>query len=535
MLYTRTSSHELEMNMADEACSLLDVVFSPVTLPVSRLTVHNRLVKVALYEHLAPLLGGAPTRLLHDLYSRWATSSLEQHWGMIMTGNVQVAHDHLTLGRDMVIPESDDPAALVSFRALADAMHSPGRHGSLAIMQLSHAGRQSANIIGGRTLLSQPLAPSPVRVGSGKEVRYALDALSYVFHALLFQTPREMSIQDIDGVVARFVHGALVARDAGFDGIQLHCAHGYLLSEFLSAKTNRRHDEYSCASPQNALRILRRIVTDIRAATGLVNFAVGVKIGAGDYSSGTDVGLEELTLSERIAVAYISEVASWGTVDFIEISGGDYEKPDFMTASSSKAPFFARVAKAVRAALDEQCKSTMPRPLVILTGNLTTPRAVQQVLGAETRSAPSADLCGIGRMAILRPDLPARLAGELQARSEEESTDDDSWWRTPFHHMPNPTPPSWLPKIGLVGAGSSMAWYNVRLRALANGGGVSADGGELDDKMGPVSAVLRMWLWFTVEDARKLGWYLAEWAFWAVSLFLIVLLAWLMTAYNDGM
>ncbi|KAL1758902.1 hypothetical protein FB107DRAFT_206322 [Schizophyllum commune] len=416
----------------------------------------------------------------------------------------------------MIIPDTDDANACAQFRNLATAMKGQNQKRALAIVQLNHTGRQSANFIGGRPPFVAPLAPSPIRVGSGKHIRGVIDALTYAFHALLFHTPREMTLRDIDEVVAQFVHGAHVVRESGFDGIQLHCAHGYLLSEFLSPKTNRRQDEYSCESPQNALRLLRRIVTDIRTAEGNAGFVVGVKIGAGDYAAGRDADDQELTPSERVAVSYVSEIASWSAIDFIEISGGDYEKPDFMAASSSRPPFFARVSKAIRATLDEQCKTTA-RPLVVLTGNITTPHAVEQVLIGDDGSSGYADLCGIGRMSVVCPGLPSKLNRELHG---DHTSAEDAWWRTPFHPMPDLAPASsllsWLPKIGLVGAGSSLAWYNVRMRALA-------DGVDTHDEMGPFAAVLRMWLWFTPDDARKLCNWLAKRAVWVISFVLVVL------------
>ncbi|KAL1746012.1 hypothetical protein HDZ31DRAFT_62575 [Schizophyllum fasciatum] len=415
----------------------------------------------------------------------------------------------------MVIPSKEDTLGRAQFCTLSRAIKGTKQLCALAIMQLSHPGRQSSNVIGGRPLFCPPLAPSPVRVGSGKLVINGVDALSFLLHALLFQTPREMSLQDIDNVMAQFVRGACIAREAGFDGVQLHCAHGYLLSEFLSPKTNQRRDDYSCESPKNALQLLRRIVLGIRAAMGRTNFAIGVKIGAGDYSSARDTTNEALTPSERIAVTYVSEIASWGEVDFIEISGGDYEKPDFMTASSSRQPFYARVSRAIHAVLNEQCNETL-RPLIILTGNIASPRAIEQVLIGDETSGACADLCGIGRMAILCPQLPLELDRELR---QVHRLSDDDWRRTSFHPMPDLTPRSplfsWVPKIGLVGAGSSMAWYNVRMRALA-------EGAEPNDAMGPIEAVLWMWLWLTMDDVRNLEGWIRRKAFWVLSILLIV-------------
>lgn len=183
-----------------------------------------------MYEHLASFNGGPPNPHHYSLYSKWA----KYNWGIVITGNVQVCASHLTLGRDMVIPSLITEETLQPFRALAAAMHN--KHpclGSadtnirdprtLAIMQLSHAGRQSANIIGGRFPFVPPLGPSPIAVGHD-----SLDTSrpSKILHRLLFQTPRPMSSADIDDVVLAFVRGSEVAVHAGFDGVQLHVAHG---------------------------------------------------------------------------------------------------------------------------------------------------------------------------------------------------------------------------------------------------------------------------------------------------------------------
>jgi 2,4-dienoyl-CoA reductase-like NADH-dependent reductase (Old Yellow Enzyme family) len=188
-----------------------------------------------MYEHLAALFGGPPNALHISLYSKWATHG----WGMIITGNVQVDASHLSLGRDIVIPQVLTEKSVQPFRDLAStiALHSPSHqnvnvHSSttedqartLAIIQLSHAGRQSPNFLGGRSLFAPPLAPSATPVGSTRG--YTQTFVSGLFHSLLFRTPVEMSSAAIDDVVERFVRGARLAVDAGFDGVQLHMAHG---------------------------------------------------------------------------------------------------------------------------------------------------------------------------------------------------------------------------------------------------------------------------------------------------------------------
>jgi 2,4-dienoyl-CoA reductase-like NADH-dependent reductase (Old Yellow Enzyme family) len=149
---------------------------------------------------------------------------------MICTGNIQVSRNHLSLGRDIIIPEAITPDTITPFKYLADSIHGlsedvvrQGKSQSLAIMQLSHGGRQSPSFFGGRPLGTPALAPSSIRVGSGSS---NIGFLSRILHQVLFPTPKEMTIADINDVVDMFVRGAEVAVESGFDGIQLHAAHG---------------------------------------------------------------------------------------------------------------------------------------------------------------------------------------------------------------------------------------------------------------------------------------------------------------------
>jgi len=189
----------------------------------------NGLVKVAMYEHMATLFGGLPNAHHLALYNLWSQGG----WGMIITGNVQVSRDHLTLGKDMVVPETITSDTLYSYKTLARAMRpvserdlSENRDGvsvprTLIIMQVSHAGRQSPVLLGGRSPFVPPLAPSAFGLG-----RNASNWFARLMYRILFLTPHAMSMQDIDNVVNRFVLGANLAHDAGFDGIELHASHG---------------------------------------------------------------------------------------------------------------------------------------------------------------------------------------------------------------------------------------------------------------------------------------------------------------------
>lgn len=165
-----------------------------------------------MYEHLSHLFGGPPNELHQSLYSRWA----QHDWAMIITGNVQVCPRHLTLGRDVVVPRTLTEENIAPFKALSAAMRD-----SVPIMQLSHAGRQSSNIIGGRLPFAAPSGPSAVRVQGRSE-----GLASMAFHHLLFQTPHSLTRTEISTIVDDFLRGADLAWKSGFKGVELHAAHG---------------------------------------------------------------------------------------------------------------------------------------------------------------------------------------------------------------------------------------------------------------------------------------------------------------------
>ena len=161
---------------------------------------------------------------------------------MIVTGNVQVDKRHLSLGRDVVIPKLEaSPEVLERFKEWARCMKGlqdsdDGRDAReervhpLAILQLNHTGRQSPNFIGGRLPFVAPLSASATRVGSSSRTAQSTSAtaqwISYLAYALLFQRAREMTRSDIDEVISACMRGARLAVEAGFDGVQLHAAHG---------------------------------------------------------------------------------------------------------------------------------------------------------------------------------------------------------------------------------------------------------------------------------------------------------------------
>ncbi|KAJ7512967.1 hypothetical protein B0H11DRAFT_1948209 [Mycena galericulata] len=454
----------------------VDAIFSPIALPCGR-AIRNRLVKVALYEHLAKLLGGPPNRFHLELYRTWSAYD----WGMILTGNVQVSPEHISLARDLIVPNDLSEENLKPFRDLAAAMHGEREDKPMAIMQLSHAGRQSPNILGGRFPFVPPLGPSSIRVGSSLKNK---GILSELLHRIMFQIPRAMSVADIDQVVDAFVQGAKLAALTEYDGVELHVAHGYLLAQFLSPKCNARTDDYSC-SPNNDLRLLNRIVLAIRAVVP-PDFILGLKINAADYADSNTAGESSLALN------HVRAIASWGLVDFIEISGGDYEKPDFLTTSATPSTHQAIFAEFSHHAL-RILESTPRSPLILLTGGLATPSQLHRAL-----SSQHAHLLGIGRSAVLCPDLPLLL----KERRSDDCAD------TLFSPQPDlGTEGSALltrilenlPRIKLLGAGVAMAWYTVALRRLTNSRRGTVSIPKPDYTVGGLGGVFWMWAWFGPE------------------------------------
>ncbi|KAI0322922.1 hypothetical protein OF83DRAFT_273939 [Amylostereum chailletii] len=216
----RSSSSSLLRSQHD-----LSDVLAPIKLPCGA-TLPNRLVKAALCEHLASLFGGPPNPSHLALYSRWASGS----WGIIISGNVQVSPRHLTLGRDIVLPPTLNERALQPFTQLAQAIHGfYSQHRTLAIMQLSHAGRQSPLLLGGRLPFVPASAPSPIPLGRQSHNE---GWLARSFYRLMFQTPRQMSPEDIETTIEDFMRGATAALASGFDGVELHASHGCMLFRF---------------------------------------------------------------------------------------------------------------------------------------------------------------------------------------------------------------------------------------------------------------------------------------------------------------
>ena len=182
----------------------------PLTLPCG-LILPNRLVKAAMTEGLADGDNRATARLTR-LYQIWGQGGA----GLQLTGNVLVDRRYLEAPGNVVIEEGIGDEAKAALREWAEAARAGG---GKVVMQVSHAGRQTPG-----TICERPVAPSDV-------------PLEMPGRALMpFGHPRALTSEEVDDVIKRFVFVCRMAEETGFDGVQIHAAHGYLLSQFLSPK-----------------------------------------------------------------------------------------------------------------------------------------------------------------------------------------------------------------------------------------------------------------------------------------------------------
>lgn len=273
----------------------------PLTLPCG-LKVPNRLCKAAMAENMAEKKG-LPGAHYISSYGAWAKGG----WGMVLTGNVQVDQRHLGQPADVVYNDAlPREQMLASWRAWAEACR---RHDTPTLVQINHPGRQSPAGSGDRGIFEKTVAPSAVPLDFGDGIAQRLAS------ALVFGTPRAMTATEVEDTVQRFAETARLVAEAGFDGVEIHAAHGYLLAQFLSERSNLRTDEYG-GTPAKRARIVVDIIRAIRGATPK-GFCVGIKMNSVDHQA---PGAFEACLEQ---LALIAEAG----IDFVEISGGSYENP----------------------------------------------------------------------------------------------------------------------------------------------------------------------------------------------------------------
>jgi 2,4-dienoyl-CoA reductase-like NADH-dependent reductase (Old Yellow Enzyme family) len=310
-----------------------------------------------------------PDTALFALYRPWAKGGA----GLLISGNVMVDPRAMTGPADVVL---DEHQPLAPFHAWADTMRSGG---SQAWLQLGHPGRQVYAF-----LRETAVAPSAVPLNVGK-------------FSTVFAPPRELVPDEITAIIQRFATAAALAEKAGFTGVQIHAAHGYLISQFLSPRTNLRNDAWG-GSPARRARFLLDIVRAIRATVS-PGFCVAVKLNSKDFQRG---GFD---------LADAAQVIRWLNdlpVDLVELSGGSYENP--MAVEVAKAgSILRREAYFLDFARTVAAEARMP---LMVTGGIHDVSVAEDVL-RPTASGSGIAMVGMATALAFAPDLPSRwLAGE---------------------------------------------------------------------------------------------------------------------------
>lgn len=340
----------------------MSLLHTPFTLPNGTIA-RNRFFKAAMSEQLARR--NAPTERLVKLYETWARGGA----GILVTGNVMVDYTALGAANDVVIEDERDMAVLQRWARAGT------QDDTLLLMQINHPGKQST-----KELSPEPVAPSAVPIEGPL--------------APFFKPPRALSADEIRDIIQRFGNAAAIAEKAGFSGVQIHAAHGYLVSQFLSPHHNRRSDEWG-GSLDNRMRFLLEIFREIRHRTSPA-FIVSVKLNSADFQKGG--------FSEEESVQAVKILSDIG-VDLIEISGGNYEAPAMLEgvkeSTRKREAYFLDYAARARAV------SAVP---LAVTGGFRSAQVMENAL-----ESGSVDFVGLAKPFAVQPDLPARIiAGTYQ-------------------------------------------------------------------------------------------------------------------------
>ncbi len=385
------------------------VLSQPFTLP-NGTVVKNRLFKSAMSEALGSRPGAATPELVR-LYGAWADGGI----GLCVTGNVMI--DRRALGEPGNVVIEDD-RFLPELKAWAQAAT---RNGTQCWVQLNHPGKQAP-----KGLNKENIAPSAV------PFRAEMQAF--------FPTPREMTDAEVREVIARFAQAAALVKQAGFSGVQIHGAHGYLVSQFLSPHHNRRTDDWG-GTPEKRRHFVLAVLAAMRAQVG-PDFPIGIKLNSADFQRGGFTEEESLDTIRALSEAGI---------DLIEISGGTYEAPVMTGAKGQPKGAAAEPVKestkqreAYFLAFAEKARATVKTPLVV-TGGFRSSQGM-----AEAITSGAVDFVGLARALAIEPDVPQRLLSGQQPREQVK---------------PLKTGIGFIDKMGLM----EITWYTGQLKRIGRG------------------------------------------------------------------
>ncbi|WLH81513.1 NADH:flavin oxidoreductase/NADH oxidase family protein [Pseudomonas sp. FP2335] len=397
--------------------------FEALQLPNGQI-ISNRIAKAAMEENMADAQQ-APSRELKQLYKAWA----EGEPGLLITGNVMIDRRAMTGPGGVAL---EDEQQLDSFREWAAVARDRGVQ---FWMQLSHPGRQTP-----ANLHQQAMAPSAV----------ALDLGGF---SKMFAKPQAMTEDDIQEVIKRFATSARLAEKAGFTGVQIHGAHGYLLSQFLSPLSNHRNDRWG-GSLENRARLLLEVIHAVRASVSPA-FCVALKLNSADFQRG---GFAEA--DARAVVEMLNPLP----IDLLELSGGSYEAPA-MQGEARDGRTLAREAYFLDMATELASIARMP---VMVTGGIRRLAIVQQVLDSGIAMA------GIATALTLEPQLIQHWSEGRDPNPQLEPMD---WKRKPLASL------------------AILAVVRHQMRRLSHGRAPSA-------KVAPCMALVRD-QWFLARRTRQ--------------------------------
>jgi 2,4-dienoyl-CoA reductase-like NADH-dependent reductase (Old Yellow Enzyme family) len=360
----------------------------------------NRICKASMNEALATPDGKVQPEHV-ALYDVWANSGAS----LLITGNMMVdgAHMNEPLVVDALLDANMD---------LLRKWAATGKRTNTHIWpQLNHPGKQSPKMVN-----DAPVAPSVVPIPND-----------------MFVPPRELSDAEIEGITDRFVEAAVRLEDAGFTGVQLHGAHGYLIGQFLSPHHNRRTDRWG-GSFENRFRFVEEIYRRIRAKTG-PEFNIGIKINSSDFQKGG------FTEEDSINVAKALDALG---IDLIEISGGSWENPvnrkgkqeEKMESTKKREAYFMEYA--------EKVKSQIGAPLVV-TGGFRSSAGISDAL-----ASGAMDMAGVARPFAVEPKFGTQII------------------QNPNHTSPVAPIRSGLKKIDAM-AIMEISWYTMQIERIAQG------------------------------------------------------------------
>ena len=328
-------------------------LFSPKK--IGNCEIPNRLVVTPMVANL-----NNPEGLATERYIRYHEEKAKGGWGLIITEDYAI-NDHAR-GYPLISGLWDE-SQIPGHKKLTDTIH---KYNTKIFCQIYHAGRQSNPRVNGGV---QPVSCSPIPCPWNKSI------------------PKELTIEEIQQIIKEFGITAANVVKAGFDGIEIHAAHGYLIHQFLSPNSNKRVDEYG-GNYENRVRFLKEVMQEVRKAVG-PDFPMGVRLSAAEFADGGRTMFETRQI--------IRDIEAWGA-DYLHLTFGMYGT---RSSVASVLSFFQSHGFAVQFA--EEAKSLVKIP-IITVGRIQEPWMAEDII-----ASGKADFIGMGRPSLCDPHYPNKV------------------------------------------------------------------------------------------------------------------------------